>query len=382
VTEPETGYTLTATAYLGVRPWSGAEVFFNPEAIQVASISHMSGLGGLSNGENQKGGGALPTLYRARAFLRQTIDLGGDVSAVEAGPNQFARPVSSRRLVVTAGNYSWADVFDGNAYAHDPRTQFLNWSLMSYGAADYAADVRGYTWGLALEYFHDDWVFRLGRFAQPQESNGLPLDFDVLSHYGDTIEIEHGHSLLGRPGRVRITGIHNHTRMGGFADALRHAAESGGTPDVGAVRRARSKWGFGVGLEQELLRGVGLFARYSYNDGQTETYAFAEIERSLTLGLSVNGGAWGRVHDTFGVAWAMNELSREHQEYLRAGGVGFLIGDGRLSYGPERILEAYYAFRAVPGVWFSVDAQHVANPAYNADRGPVGILGLRVHLEI
>ncbi len=381
VTAPETGYTLTATAFLGVRPWSGAEVFFNPEATQSQDISHLSGLGGLANGENQKGGGPVPILYRARAFLRQTFSLGGEASVTEAATNQLGGTTTARRIVVTAGNFSWGDVFDGVSVAHDPRTQFLNWSLMSYGAADYAADVRGYTWGLAVEGYLDDWAFRAGRFAQPRESNGLALDPDLLEQYGDTIEIEHGHSIGGRAGRVRLTGFHNHARMGSFADALRDAAAAGGVPDVGRVRREQSKWGFGIGAEQEVTRDATAFGRYSFNDGRTETYAFAEIERSLTLGLSVQGRSWRRPGDTLGVAWAMNGLSDDHQAYLRAGGVGFLIGDGRLSYRPEQIVEAYYSFRAFRGLWLSADVQRVWNPAYNADRGPVNILGVRVHLQ-
>jgi hypothetical protein len=381
-TSSETGYTLTSTVYLGVRPWAGAELFFNPETIQSQSLSHLSGLGGLANGENQKGGGATPILYRARAFLRQTIDLGGELSSVESGPNQLGGQVASQRLVITAGNFSWADVFDGNAFSHDARTQFLNWALMSYGAADYAADVRGYTLGLALEYYRDAWAFRIGRFAQPVESNGLTLDLDVLAHYGDTVEIEHGHTFFGQPGKVRVAGFHNFTRMGSFREALRYASANGGVPDVGNVRRNQSKYGFGASLEQNVLPDVGLFARCSSNDGRTETYAFAEIERSVSAGVSIKGGRWRREGDTLGIAWVANGLSDSHRDYLGAGGLGFLIGDGRLEhYRPEQILEAYYSFNAFRGFWVSVDGQHIANPAYNADRGPVNIVGMRVHVE-
>ncbi len=381
-TEPETGYTLTATLFLGVRPWKGAELFFNPETIQSQSMSHLSGLGGLSNGENQKGGGATPTLYRARAFLRQTIALGGEVSTADPSSNQLGGQVASRRLVVTAGNFSWADVFDGNAFSHDARTQFLNWSLMGYGAFDYAADVRGYTWGIALEYYHDDWAFRIGRFLQPVESNGLALDFDILRHYGDTVEVEHGHTLFGQPGKVRVAGFRNHARMGSFREAVQHAAVQGGPPTVGDVRREQSKYGVGVGVEQNVLADLGLFARYSYADGQTETYTFAEIERSFAAGASMKGRRWRRDGDTLGVAVVVNGLSDAHRDYLAAGGVGFLIGDGRLErYRSEQILEAYYSFNAFRGFWVTLDGQHIANPAYNAARGPVNIAGIRFHAE-
>lgn len=382
-TAAETGYTLTGTVFLGVRPWGGTELFFNPETIQSQSISHLSGLGGLSNGENQKGGGPVPTLYRARAFLRQTIGLGGEQSTIESSPNQFGGAVANRRLVITAGNLSWVDVFDNNAYAHDPRTQFLNWALMSYGAFDYAADVRGYTWGITLELDDDSWAFRLGRFAQPIESNGLDLDFNLWNHYGDTLEIEHSHSLFGQPGRARLAGFHNFTRMGSFREALQHAASTGSTPDVASVRRDQSKFGCGLSLEQTLWSDLGIFARYSFNDGDTETYAYAEIESSLSAGVSIKGRPWHREGDSLAVAWVENGISADHVDYLRAGGLGFLIGDGRLDrYRSEEILEAYYSFNAFRGLWFTLDAQHIRNPAYNADRGPLNIFSVRVHIEM
>jgi high affinity Mn2+ porin len=377
----ENGYTLTATLFLGARPWPGGEVFVNPEVIQSQELSHLAGLAGLSNGEAQKSGGPEPKLYRARAFLRQTFALGGAASAVEPGPNQLGGTITRRRLVLTAGNFSVADVFDGNAYSHDPRTQFLNWSLMASAASDYAADVRGYTWGAALELYLDDWAVRVGRFALPRESNGLALDPDVFSHHGDLVELEHAHALFGQPGKIRLLGIRNVARMGSFRDALAAAAQGGGAPDVANVRRDQAKNGFGVGLEQSVTSDAGVFARFSVNDGRTETYAFTEVERSLSAGVSVKGTRWRRADDTLGVAWVQNELSAAHRAYVEAGGAGLFIGDGALRYRPERIVEAYYSFAAVKGLWFSLDAQHVDNPAYNADRGPVNILGCRVHLE-
>jgi hypothetical protein len=252
---------------------------------------------------------------------------------------------------------------------------------MSYGAFDSAADVRGYTWGVVVEYLHDDWAFRLGRLAQPLESNGLALDPDLWHHYGDTLEIEHAHTVWGLPGKLRLAGFHNFARMGSFRDALQVAAGSSGPPDVAQVRRDQSKYGFGASLEQSVSADVGVFARFSWNDGQTETYAFAEIERSVTAGVSVKGRRWRRENDTVAVGWAMNGISDAHRDYLAAGGVGFLIGDGRLSYRPEQIVEAYYSLAAFRGVWFTLDAQHVVNPAYNADRGSVDILGFRAHVE-
>ena len=380
-TSAENGYTLTATLFVGARPWPGGELFVNPEIIQSQELSELHGLAGLSNGEAQKSGGPTATLYRARAFLRQTFALGGEESPVETAPNQLGGAVASRRLVLTVGNFSYADVFDGSSYAHDPRTQFLNWSLMAYGASDYAADVRGYTLGIALEYYLDDWAFRIGRFAVPRQSNGLALDLDLLAHHGDAIEVEHAHVLFGLPGKLRALGFRNEARMGSFRDALGYAAIHGGAPDVANVRREQAKLGFGAGFEQNVLSDVALFGRFSVNDGRTETYEFTEIERSLTMGASMKGARWSRSGDTLGVAWVQNELSADHRAYVTADGAGLFIGDGAIRYRPERILEAYYSLAAFKGFWVTLDAQRVANPAYNADRGPVNIVGCRFHAE-
>lgn len=377
----ETGYTLSATLFLGARPFDHTEVFVNPEVIQTVNISDLHGLGGMSNSENQKGGKQIPTLYLARAFLRQTIPLGGDSLAVEGNPNQFASTVKTRRLVLTAGMMSLIDVFDVNPYMHDGRTQFVNWALLTHGAFDFAADTRGYTWGIAAELYRDDWAFRLGRYLVPKESNGMALDFNLFDHYGDNIEVEHRHVLRGLPGSIRLLAFRNWERMGAFDDAVSHRP-AGDVPTMANARRNQSKVGAGLVIEQAFRADGGVFVRGSWNDGRTETYSFAEIERSLSAGATMRGGLWQRASDSVGLAWVMNGISAAHRRYLAQGGLGFLIGDGELlHYRPEQILEVYYsaAFRSL---CLSFDYQFVANPAYNADRGPVSFLGLRLHTEI
>ena len=377
----ETGYTLTATLFLGHRLWRGAELFFNPEIIQSAPLSDLHGLGGLSNGENQKSGDPTARLYSARAFLRQTIRLGGNEAPVEAGPNQFGGQVSSRRLVVTVGQIALIDIFDNNAFAHDPRIQFFNWALFAHGASDYAADARGYTVGFAVEYYRDVWAFRFGHFAQPKESNGLALDYRLWAHFGENLEVEHQHALWGRKGSVRLMSFLNYAKMGGFRDALAYAAATGGTLELANVRRDRAKLGLGVGLDQNLTRDLGLFGRFSWNDGRTETYAFAEIDQSLTTGLAMRGRLWFRPRDTIAAAFVQNGLSDPHRDYLAAGGLGNFLGDGQLTYQPERVFEAYYSFSAFAGMWLTLDGQYVMNPGYNADRGPVTLVACRLHFE-
>lgn len=380
--DKERSYSFTATAFLGWRPWTGGELYFNPEAAQGVPLSNLTGLGGLTNGEMARTSGPELKFYRARLFLRQTWGLGGEQEAVESGPNQLARMVDKRRLVLTAGNLSVTDIFDANAYSHDPRTQFLNWSVMTHGAYDFAADARGYTWGAALEWNHDDWALRAGRFIQPREPNQQQLDHGIFRHYGDQIELEHAHTLGGRPGTVRLLAFHNRARMSRFQDALNLAARTGGVPDINDVRTGvQGKGGFGVNLEQAATDDVGVFLRASRADGKTETYAFTEIERSLSGGALVKGTAWGRGGDTLGAAFARNGLSGVHRRYLQAGGTGFFIGDGRLNYRPEMIYETFYNVQLAKAAWITLDWQYIRNPAYNADRGPVKVGSVRLHTE-
>ena len=337
--EREKAYSFSATAALGWRPWHGGELYLDPEVVQGVPLSNLRGLGGMTNGEQQKTSGANPTLYRARLFLRQTIDLGGETSAVESDMNQLAGMVSRRRVVVTVGNLAVIDLFDNSAFAHDARTQFLNWALLAHGAYDFAADARGYSWGAAVEYFHDDWVLRAGRFMQPVESNGLALDSRLFKHYGDQVELEHAHTLGDQPGKLRILAFRNTANMGDFREALADAPNNGGIPDVSRVRARRSKHGFGVSAEQNITGDTAVFGRASWNDGASETYAFTEIERSVSAGAVVKGRAWNRADDQAGIALIRNGLSRAHRDYLAAGGHGAFIGDGNLNYRPESIVE-------------------------------------------
>lgn len=378
----EKSYSFTATAFLGLRLWQDTEVYFNPEVAFGVPLSKLTGLGGYTNGEIARVSGPQPTLYRARLFVRQTWGMGGGTEQVESEANQLARTVDKNRLVLTAGNISVMDIFDDNAYSHDPRTQFLNWTLMTHGAYDFAADARGYSWGAALEYIRAGWAMRAGRFMQPKEPNQLPLDPRMLRHYGDQFELERSHDIAGQPGKLRFLVFRNVARMARYQDALDLAARTGTTPDLNAVRAGEQrKQGLGLNLEQALSGNAGLFGRASWADGQTETYAFTEADRSLSAGVVLNGTAWGRTADKIGVAAVRNGLSNAHRSYLGAGGLGFFIGDGRINYRPETIVEAFFNWSALKGTWVSLDLQHIDNPAYNGDRGPVNVGTMRLHLE-
>ncbi len=378
----EDSYSFTATAALGFRPWKGGELYLDPEAAQGVPLSGLTGLGGFTNGEIARTAGPTLKLYRARLFLRQTWGMGGGQDSVASDANQLAGTVDQRRWVLTAGNLSVIDIFDDNAYSHDPRTQFLNWSLFTHGAYDFAADARGYSWGVALEWYRDAWAVRAGRFIQPQQPNQQQLDRAIFQHYGDQIEFEHAHAIGDQPGKLRVLLFRNRAKMSRFQDALDLAAQTGGTPDINAVRTGeQSKHGFGLNVEQAVSSDIGLFARASWADGRTETYAFTEIDRSLSGGVLIKGSAWKRGQDNVGIAVARNGLSQVRRNYLAAGGFGFFIGDGRLNYRPEAILEVFYNARLAKAAWVTLDWQHILNPAYNADRGPADVASVRLHTE-
>lgn len=377
----EKSYTFSGTAYLGVRAAPGLEFYLNPEVIQGVPLSHLTGLGSPTNGEIQKAAGPNPKGYFPRAFLRKTWNLEGEQETVESAPNQMAGTRSKNRVVLSAGKMSVVDVFDANPYSHDARSQFMTWASLAHGSYDYVADAQGYTWGAALEYFNDGWEFRVGRFVGPRESNGQPLNYRVFKFYGDQMEVAHNHEWGGRPGAVRVLLWRNKENMGNFQDAINYAQVNGGTPAVSDVRKPQSKWGYGLHLDQALTENLGAFVRYSWGDGKTETYSFEEVDRSVQLGVSIKGAAWGREGDTLGLLAIRNQLSASHRDYLAQGGLGAFIGDGQLNYRPEWVNEIYYNLRLTKGLWLGLDAQQVRNPAYNADRGPVRVYAVRLHAE-
>lgn len=380
--EAHKSYSFTATAAFGARLWSGAEIYLDPEVAQGVAFSNLTGLGGFTNGELARTSGANPTFYRARLFLRQTWGLGGGREEVESDANQLAGTVDKHRVVFKAGNMAVSDIFDDNLYNHDPRTQFMNWAIMTHGAYDYAADSRGYSWGAVIEYFHDDWAVRASRFIVPKEPNQLKLDSKLLQHYGDQVEIEHAHELSGQPGKLRLLAFHTRAKMSQYDDAVDLGAQTAAVPDINLVRKSnQSKYGLGLNLEQAINENIGIFMRSMWADGRTETYAFTEIDRSLSGGTLIKGTIWHRPDDTVGVAFAVNALSKPHRDYLAAGGLGFFLGDGKLNYKPENIIEAFYSLKLSKLVWLTADYQHIDNPGYNSDRGPVNFGGLRLHTE-
>ena len=282
-------YSLTATASLGLRLGPSTEIYVDPEAVQGVPLSGLFGLAAFPNGELAKTSGAALKLYRARLFVRHTFELGGAAVDVDSDANQLKARYDARRLVVTAGNVSVLDLFDASGYSHDPRTQFMNWSLMTYGAYDYPADARGYTNGLAVDYDDGPWTLRAGRFAEPLKPNGLPLDNDLLRHYGDQVELVHTHTFGALAGAVRVLAFRSRTRIATYEDALA-AAPAGAAPDLDAVRTGdHVKAGIGIDAEQQVANDLGLFVRAMRADGKTETYAFTESDASLSARAVAQG---------------------------------------------------------------------------------------------
>lgn len=377
-------YTATVTAYLGFRPWQGGELYLNPEVTQGVPFSGLAGSAAFTNGELTRTAGTEPKLYRQRLFLRQTWGQGGGEEKVEGDLNQMAGTVDKNRVVLTLGNFSALDVFDDNLYAKDPRVHFMNAGLMAPLAYDYAADARGFGWGFAAEWYRGDWVFRIGRMSGPKEPNMLPVDYRIGKHYGDQVEIEHGHLLGGRPGKVRLLAWRNRAVLAGFRDALAYLdSHPGADPQaILAVRDGeKTKYGLGINIEQALGEHLGFFLRAMQADGRTETYAFTETDASLGTGFSLRGAAWGRDGDSLGVGYVRNAISRERRRYLEAGGISFFLGDGALDYRPEQVFETYYSLAIGSGAFVTADYQRLWNPAYNADRGPANFLAVRLHAE-
>jgi high affinity Mn2+ porin len=372
--------TTDVTLYAGARLWNGAEAWINPEIDQGFGLSGTLGVAGFTSGEAYKVGADFPYTRLHRAFVRQTIDLGGDVQKVDAGLNQFSGSQTSDRLVVTVGKIGVVDIFDTNKYAHDPRGDFMNWSIVDTGTFDYAADAWGYTVGAAAEWYTGPWTLRAGVFDLSIAPNTTSLD-SRFGQFQSIGEIERRYSIWDQPGKLAVTGYLTRGRMGSFEDAIQLAALTGGPAMISAVRQYRSRSGIGMNLEQQLMPDVGFFARAGFANGNIEPYEFTDIDRTIAAGLSISGKKWGRADDTFGIAGVVNGITKVHQAFLNAGGLGILVGDGQLpNPGTERILETYYSFPVLASR-VTLDYQLIVNPAYNRDRGPVSVLGLRVHTQ-
>ncbi|MET0226068.1 MAG: carbohydrate porin [Dokdonella sp.] len=374
----------TFGAYFGMAlPWH-FQVYLDGEMFKGEGVSNATGLGGLPNGDviRSGSGGLGKRPYIARRILRYVLPLGGDTGDVEAAQDQLAGKEYVRRIEAKLGKFAVSDDFDKNRYANSTRTQFMNWSLFNDTAWDFAADTRGYTNGLMLAYVEPAWTLRYGVFQMPTMANGQTLEWPLRRARGEQVEFALQPQKDGWA--LRLLAFRNIARMGIYQDAIALAQGDASMPDIRADDRdGRRKYGYGANAELPLAdRGeTGVFARAGWNDGHSESFAFTEVDRTLSVGAQLSGAHWRRPDDHLGIALVDDALSSDHRDYLAAGGSGFVLGDGALNYGHERILEAYYCFQPMAHLQISPDFQLVHNPGYNRDRGPARFIALRVHLE-
>ena len=371
--------TFDTTLFAGVKLWEGGEAYANPEIDQGFGLSNSVGVAGFPSGEAYKIGKAEPYIRLQRLFFRQTFDLGGDAQNVSSGANQLAGSRTADNLVITAGKISVTDIFDTNDYAHDPRGDFLNWAIIDSGAFDYAADSWAYTYGAAVEWTQGWWTWRGGLFDLSRGPNEANL-VRGFGEYELVSEFEARTMLDERSGKIKFLAYVNRGRMADYLAAVALAAKSGMVPTAASVRAPADRPGAAINAQQEIGDGLGGFLRLSLNDGSKEAYEFTEINRSVAAGLALKGADWGRKDDTVGAAFVINGISKSAESYLAAGGLGILIGDGRLAhYGTEDVLETYYRASLMDWLSADLDYQFITNPAYNRDRGPVSFVAAQLH---
>jgi high affinity Mn2+ porin len=372
--------TWTVSAFLGMRLWQGAELYYNPELFQGFGLANTVGAAGFPNGEAQKSNFPFPRYNSSRLFLRQEIGLGGPRETVESDYGQLAGEKDVSRLTVQVGKFAVHDVFDGNDYAEDPRADFLNWSIWAAGAFDYPADRVGLTYGITAELNQERWAGRVGYFLVGNQPNANVFDMNLFSRGGYVGELELRYEPFGKKGVAKLGSWLTSTFAGSYNDAVAISLATGldATTAITQTRQTRTKYGFYLNLQQDITDDLGAFARFSWNDGRSEIGAFTDIDRSLSGGLQLRGTWWGRAGDRVGLAGAWNMISTDHSRYLAAGGLGVLVGDGRLSYAAENVVEAFYALQLIKGFTATADYQLLVNPAYNTDRGPVHVFSGRL----
>ena len=380
----EAATTWVATIYTGYALAKNTEVFFDLESARGAGVSGALGLGGLGNLDAVTDRSASAAPYVARAQVRQIIPLGGESVAATRNPLGLATSVPSKRLEIRIGKMSLTDFFDLNSVGSDSHLQFLNYAIDNNAAYDIAANSRGYTYGALLELYQPKWTARFAMAFEPKDTSGLRTDWNLSKSHSENVEFEiHPELLPKRSSIFRALAFVNHASMGSYREAVSNYLEGRDpTPDLNAhIRPGQTSYGFGLNGEQEINGSLRLFARFGWNQGSKEAFQFAEADHTVAIGVDFDGKKWRRPNHRVGIALAVNGLADSHRQYLELGGVSYLLGDTGLKYGRERIVETYYNLRLFHGVYAAFDVQHVSNPGYNRNRGPVWIFGVRLHLE-
>jgi high affinity Mn2+ porin len=370
--------TIDFDVFLGLRLWQGAELHLDGLAWQGFGLSHTLGIEAFPSAMAYKIGAPDGDFTLARAFIRQTINLGGEQQTVADDALHLAGKQDESRIVITAGEISLIDIFDNNTYAGDPTTQFLNWAFVANEAWDYPANSLGYITGLAGELSQPQWTLRYGFFQVPREANGLAIDPSYLRAWGMVSELERRFHLGSHPGAVRLLTYANRAHMGSYEEAVDSPIRPA---NIMLTQAYRYKYGVCLNVEQEVFKDVGLFARLGWSDGHTEAWVYSDVDEAGSMGTSLNGELWNRPKDTFGLAGVISAASHIHQLFFEDGGQGILAGDGALNYGLEKAMEAYYNCHVWKTLYVAGDYQYFIDPAFNRARGPVSVFGARLHWE-
>jgi high affinity Mn2+ porin len=371
--------TISVDALGGVRLWQGGEFFVDLLVWQGYGLSNTLGMAAFPNAEAFRVGKTYPDVSVCRAYLRETVGLGGEKESTDDASDDLRGTRAVRRLTLTIGHFNAKDIFDNNAYANDPRTQFMSWSLYANDAWDYPANTLGFTNGATTEFNTRAWSARLGIFQVSKFANALRMDWSLSKAWSTALEFERRYSPRGHPGAIRVMGYDTRAHMGGYQATIDDPAIS---EDIFLTAAYRYKYGFGLNMDQEFRKDLGAFLRLGWSDGKNQTYEFTDVDRTATTGISLKGASWRRPQDTVGLAVVVNGISAVHREYLAAGGLGITVGDGALDYRSERVAETYYNWQIAKRFQLTFDYQFAQNPAYNHVRGPVDLLALRFHTEL
>jgi high affinity Mn2+ porin len=392
--------TISADITAGVRVWDGGEIYVDGLAWQGFGLSHTLGILAFPNAESYKAGTDTPNLMLSRLLLRQTFGFGGEQEDVADGPLSLQGKRDISRLTITVGRMSFTDIFDRNSYAGDGRAQFMNWAMVANLTWDYGQDTIGYSLGTTVELNQPNWTLRYGYFEMPAYINagnfgsgnggedevltwpGRGSFAPIFKSYSMATEFEYRFSLDSHPGTIRALAWLNHADIDAYRDATTILLAEGPGADISPAQEYHYAYGFGLNLEQEINKTLGLFSRIGWNDGETQALEFSDANWSVSLGLSINGATWDRSDDTIGIGGVASGISQANQQFLQAGGLGIELGDGAINYAPEKGLETYYDLQLWKGVHSTFDYQLFMNPGANLARGPASVFAIRMHAEI
>jgi high affinity Mn2+ porin len=383
----ESALSITSTFFTGRTLWKNGSIYFNPELSGGKGLSSTLGIAGFPNGETFRIGNPIPVVYIARLYIQHRFNFDhSNKEQLKDELNQIHETVSKHRLLITCGKILLPDYFDNNKVSHDPRNDFFNWALMNNGAWDYPANTRGYTEGLVFEYYRYHWTLRGAAALISSTVNGPEMDRNFWKGHGFVMELHHKYSLFKSklPGNIRLLLFYNKTKAADYLKTVNNFRTTGDSSLLNVYNSNvydGTKYGFGINIDQQVGKYSFVFSRIGWNDGRTGTWEFTEIDQTLTAGFRIYGTKWKRSLDNIGIAGIINGISKGHQTYLASGGYGFMIGDGRLRYGLEHILELFYQAQMNSFLNLTFNYQFVKNPAYNKDRGPVHLFALRAHVQ-